>query len=93
MNKEEYRNHCEKQIEMCIRFHDSKHLKEHELSLALLNENEMLIKNKNNLIKYLENKINEVKIGGCDCQTTNMFEIEEKVYQDILERVKNNNYE
>lgn len=37
MNKAEYRKHCEEQIEKCIKLHDNKHLKEHELSLALLN--------------------------------------------------------
>lgn len=43
MNKEEYRKHCEEQIERCIILNDKKHLREHELSLALLNENESLI--------------------------------------------------
>ena len=62
MTKEEYRKHCEYQIERCIKLQDSKHLKEHELSLGLLNENECLINNKNNLIKYLEDKIKELDI-------------------------------
>ena len=43
MNKEEFREHCEKQIERCIKLNDLRHLKEHELTLGLLNENEQLI--------------------------------------------------
>ena len=50
MNKKEFREHCEKQIERCIKFNDEKHLKEHELSLALLNECEFRKKEKENLI-------------------------------------------
>lgn len=38
MNKEEFRKHCEQQIERCIKLNDYKHLKEHELALSLLNE-------------------------------------------------------
>lgn len=46
MIKEDFRKHCEEQIERCIKLNDSKHLKEHELALGLLNENESLIKKK-----------------------------------------------
>lgn len=45
------------------------------------------------LIKYLEDKIKEPRIGGCDCLTDTMFETEKRVYQDILERVKSGKYE
>lgn len=61
--------------------------------IKLRNERNQLKQEKDNLIRYLEDKINEVKIGGCSCETTNNFEIARKAYQDILERVRNNNYE
>ncbi|MCI9434065.1 MAG: hypothetical protein HFI86_02150 [Bacilli bacterium] len=111
MNKTEYRKHCEEQIEKCIKLNDAKHLKEHELSLALLNENESLINNKNNLIKYLENKINMCD-GYIDTTRSDLEEVKytlfaydnlkksieenikaRNIYQDLLERIKNNNYE
>ena len=43
MNKLDFRKHCEKKIEQCIKLNDAKHLQEHELALAVLNENERLI--------------------------------------------------
>ncbi len=48
---------------------------------------------KHRLIKYLEDKINEPRIGDCDCLTDKMFETEKRVYQDILEKVKSGKYE
>lgn len=87
MNKEEFRRHCEQQIDRCIMLHDSKHLKEHELSLALLNECKTKKKEKENLIKYLEDKIED-----CDYQIDIIGDYqkicEERAYRDILERVK-----
>jgi hypothetical protein len=59
MTKEEFRKHCEKQIEMCIKLHDAKHLREHELALGLLNENERLIQQKNEY-KEVINKLREL---------------------------------
>lgn len=93
MNKEEFKKHCEDQIERCIALNDYRHLKEHEISLALLNECEQRKQNQENLIKYIEDKIEEPRIGGCDCLTDKMFETEKKIYTDLLERIKNNNYE
>jgi hypothetical protein len=107
MNKEEYRKHCEEQIERCIRLHDSKRLKEHELSLALLNECEERKQREDNLIKHLEEKIKQ-----CDEnieETKKWLDVEEvhqstkndlhvakvvkKNYQEILERLKSGKYE
>lgn len=85
MNKEELRKHCEGQIEKCIKLHDSKHLKEHELSLALLNECEQRKQNQENLIKYLENKIEERGFANDVYRYT--------AYKDILERIKSGKYE
>ena len=93
MNKKEYRKHCEEQIERCIKLHDSKHLREYKLSLALLNECERRKQREENLIKYLEDKMNEIRIGGCDCLTTKMFETEKRVYREVLEKVKSGKYE
>jgi len=93
MTKEEFRKHCEDQIERCIALNDYRHLKEHEISLALLNECKQRKQNQENLIKYIEDKIKKPRIGGCDCLTDKMFETEEKIYTDLLERIKNNNYE
>ncbi len=45
------------------------------------------------LIKYLEDKIKETKIGGCDCLTDKMFETEKRVCKDILKKVKSGKYE
>ena len=63
-----------------------------ELLIKKDNKIEQLQK-KEALIKYLEDKINEPRIGGCDCLTDKMFETEKRVYQDILERVKSGKYE
>lgn len=93
MNKEEFRKRCEDQIERYIALNDYRHLKEHEISLALLNECEARKQNQENLIKYIEDKIKEPRIGGCDCLTDKMFETEVRIYTDLLERIKNNNYE
>ena len=104
MNKVEFRKHCEDQIEKCIKLHDSKHLKEHELSLALLNECEQRKKNQENLIKYIEDKIEEIKehedfiikyLSNHPLAKKSIDEdiILEKSYKDLLERIKNNNYE
>ena len=93
MNKKEYRKHCEEQIERCIKLHDNKHLKEYELSLALLNECERRKQREENLIKYLEDKINEPIIGGCDYLTGKMFGREKRLYLGILERLKSGKYE
>ncbi len=102
MNKEEYRKHCEEQIERCIKLHDSKHLKEHELSLALLNECEDRKRREEDLVKYLENKIKyfQDKIDRLDIKNiyahfdiAEMYRNKMKIYQDILERVKSGKYE
>lgn len=58
MNKQELRKHCEKQIELCIKLHNS-NLKEYELILGLLNENESLI-NKNNKYKKAIDKFQKI---------------------------------
>lgn len=92
MTKEKFRKHCEEQIERCIKLRDSKHLKEHELSLALLNECEQRKQNQENLIKYIENFISktdyEVNIKG-----NYLYLAWSNAYKDLLERIKNNNYE
>lgn len=48
---------------------------------------------KQKLIKYLEDKIKETRIGGCDCLTDKMVETEKRVYKDILEKLRSGKYE
>ena len=91
MNKEEYRKHCEKQIDRCIKLNDSKHLKEHELALTLLNECEERKQDKDNLIKYLEDKINMNDIylkEETDESAQEYLLIKRDILKDVLERVK-----
>lgn len=64
MTKKEFRDHCEKQIERCIKLNDSRHLKEHELTLCLLNENERLIQENKELKKQLEEINNFINKAG-----------------------------
>lgn len=59
MNKLDFRKHCEKQIERCIKLNDAKHLQEHELALAMLNENERLIQ-ENKKYKEAIDKISRI---------------------------------
>lgn len=87
MNKNEYREHCKKQIERCIKLNDTKHLREHELSLSLLNECEERKQEKDSLIKYLEDKIKEFVSYNL------LYDSKQQAYKDILERIKNNKYE
>ena len=61
--------------------------------IDLYNEVVRLQSNEENLIKYLEDKMNEIRIGGCDCLTTKMFETEKRVYREVLERLKSGKYE
>lgn len=42
MDKEKLKEHCEKQVKMCERLGDTKHLLEHQLVLDILEENEKL---------------------------------------------------
>jgi hypothetical protein len=79
MNKQDFRKHCEEQIERCIKLNDAKHLQEHELALGLLNENERLIQQKNEYkevidkaIKYIEQHTITVTDGTI---TTNKHEL------------------
>lgn len=98
MTKEEYRKHCEEQIKRCIKLRDIKYLKEHELSLALLNECEDRKQRKDNLIKYLEDSIKELKEAQRILYENACTKLVEKAtvnstirtYQDVLERLKNN---
>ena len=95
MNKEEFKKHCEDQIERCIALNDYRHLKEHEISLALLNECEQRKQNQENLIKYIEDEIKEYSKFDTK-KTMKQIEINTSVrlvYQDLLERIKSNNYE
>lgn len=72
MTKEEFRKHCEKQIEKCIKLHDGKHLKEYELALALLNENEQLRQKNQELKNQIDSYRNRYK-----------KRLEEKLSEDI----------
>lgn len=56
MTIEDLKNHCEKQIDLCSKLNDYKHLEEHQLILNLIKENQ-------ELKKQLEEKI---KIGVAD---------------------------
>ncbi len=99
MNKTEYREHCKKQIERCIKLNDTKHLREHELSLSLLNECEERKQEKDSLIKHLEDKINTLQIQYHESAETVSVLDKGMVlgciggYQDILERLKSGKYE
>lgn len=99
MTKEKFTKHCEEQIERCIKLRDSKHLKEHELSLTLLNECEQRKQNQENLIKYIEEKIKKLK-DECasfghliDKDTIHKYDLQIKLYEDLLERIKSDKYE
>lgn len=87
MNKTEYREHCKKQIERCIKLNDAKHLREHELSLSLLNECEERKQEKDSLIKYLEDKIKEPVSYNL------LYDGKQQAYKDILERIKSGKYD
>lgn len=39
-------------------------------------------------IEYCKEKVNEVKIGGCDILTDKMFETEKRCYKDLLEKLQ-----
>lgn len=96
MNKTEYREHCKKQIERCIKLNDAKHLREHELSLSLLNECKERKQEKDSLIKYLEDKINMNYIylkEEIDEENRDYLLTANIVLKDILERVKSGKYE
>lgn len=56
MTIEDLKNHCEKQIDLCLKLNDYKHLEEHQLILNLIKENQ-------ELKKQIEEKI---KIGVAD---------------------------
>lgn len=49
MTIEDLKNHCEKQIDLCSKLNDYKHLEEHQLILNLIKENQNL---KEKLNKY-----------------------------------------
>lgn len=44
MTIEDLKNHCEKQIDLCSKLNDYKHLEEHQLILNLIKENQELKK-------------------------------------------------
>lgn len=94
MNKEEFRKHCEQQIERCIKLNDHKHLREHELALSLLNECDKRKEEKQSLVKYLENEINfhKDKIKK-QPYLKGMAILPLGLYQGILEKVKSGKYE
>lgn len=69
MNKENFRKHCEEQIERCIKLNDSKHLKEHELALGLLNENESLIKKNKKYKEAIEKVRKEIENSSLEVNT------------------------
>lgn len=88
MTKEEYRKHCEKQIERCILFNDAKHLKEHELSLGLLNENEKLIY-QNKKYKEVIDKAIEYINGTYEMAVyTKSISLDEENIEDLLAILK-----
>ena len=93
MNKKEFREHCKRQIEHCIKFHDEKHLKEHELSLALLNECEVRKEEKEQLKEQNEQKDNAIDEcielvnqwknfcnSNCEEETYDIISIQNNVY-------------
>lgn len=85
MDKGEFREHCEKQIERCIKLNDSRHLKEHELALGLLNENDRLIQ-ENQKYKEVIDRLN--KLAGIRLLTMYFEdggEISVLPYEDLLD--------
>lgn len=91
MNKLDFRKHCEKKIEQCIKLNDAKHLQEHELALAVLNENERLIQ-ENKKYKKAIDKIKDIDkhyIKGIDVGTGDIdITINHKVWEEILKEVE-----
>lgn len=56
MTVEELKKHCEKQINLCSRLNDYKHLEEHQLILNLIEENKQLKDNWNKLKEIIKKK-------------------------------------
>lgn len=56
MNVEELKKHCEKQINLCSRLNDYKHLEEHQLVLNLIEENKQLKDNWNKVKNIIEDE-------------------------------------
>lgn len=92
MTKEEFRKHCEDQIERCIALNDYRHLKEHEISLALLNECEQRKQEKENLIKYLEDFISKTDYE-VDTKGNYLYIAWANAYKDLVERIRSGEYE
>ena len=90
MNKKEFRKHCEKQIEMCIKLHDEKHLREHELALGLLNENERLIQQKNKYKEVIDKAIEYINSydDGCYTDSTCKYKVAELNITKLLDILK-----
>lgn len=95
MNKQDFRKHCEEQIERCIKLNDAKHLQEHELALGLLNENERLIQQKNEYKEVIDKAIEYINENSWyynDEDSGAMFCLEEEKAEvfcnDLLEILK-----
>lgn len=54
MTIEDLKNHCEKQIDLCSKLNDYKHLEEHKLILNLIKENQKLKERLERINNYLD---------------------------------------
>lgn len=54
MTIEDLKNHCEKQIDLCSKLNDYKHLEEHQLILNLIKENQELKERLEKIYNYLD---------------------------------------
>lgn len=78
MTVEELKKHCEKQINLCSRLNDYKHLEEHRLILNLIEENKQLKDNWNKLKEYV----------GIEWYSYDNDSIEFEVAKDILNKMQ-----
>lgn len=92
MTIEELKMHCEKQINLCSKLNNYKHLEEHQLILSLIEENARLNdkeREKEEFINYLQEELNvQIQEESVGCETTNKKYILEEIlqkYKKIIE--------
>lgn len=84
MTVEELKKHCEKQINLCSRLNDYKHLEEHQLILNLIEENKQL-----KLINKEYERLNKENGRGFKITSIKQYNIKELVrYKDNWKKLK-----
>lgn len=71
MTIEDLKNHCEKQIDLCSKLNDYKHLEEHQIILNLIKENQELKEKYENAVADYETTMaekNELKKQVEECE-------------------------